>query len=77
MIPLSLKRYEMVTLGRKEGEIMKHLVYHHKFFKRTESFDYQGSCRISPDEPKVWIDIEDKRYLLLIDSTKCPMWGLG
>ncbi|XP_005108179.1 voltage-dependent calcium channel subunit alpha-2/delta-2 [Aplysia californica] len=53
---LDESRYQSVTLGRKEGEIMKHLVYHHKFFTRKESIDFQGSCRISPKEPKLTLE---------------------
>lgn len=50
---LDESRYDHVTLGRKEGEVMKHLVNTHHFFQRKESIDYQGSCRITPREPKV------------------------
>ncbi|BFY99384.1 hypothetical protein BsWGS_02424 [Bradybaena similaris] len=53
---LDPSQYEMVTLGRKEGEVMKHLVYQQKFFTREESIDFQGSCRISADDPKVTLD---------------------
>ncbi|XP_067678444.1 voltage-dependent calcium channel subunit alpha-2/delta-2-like [Haliotis asinina] len=50
---LDKSKYAGVTLGKKEGEVMKHLVYKHGFFKRTESFDFQGTCRITPAEAKV------------------------
>jgi hypothetical protein len=50
---LDESRYEQVTLGSKEGEVMKHLVNHHHFFRRSESIDFQGSCSITPKEPKV------------------------
>ncbi|XP_070196192.1 voltage-dependent calcium channel subunit alpha-2/delta-2-like [Littorina saxatilis] len=50
---LDESRYEQVTLGSKEGEVMKHLVNKHHFFRRKESIDFQGSCRITPSEPKV------------------------
>nr|KAI8754030.1 voltage-dependent calcium channel subunit alpha-2/delta-3-like [Biomphalaria glabrata] len=53
---LDESQYQSVTLGRKEGEVMKHLVYYHKFIIREESIDFQGSCRISADEPKVTLD---------------------
>ncbi|GFR88739.1 voltage-dependent calcium channel subunit alpha-2/delta-2-like, partial [Elysia marginata] len=53
---LDKSQYESVTLGRKEGEVMKHLVYHHKFFKRKESQDFQGSCTITPAQPKVTLE---------------------
>ncbi|XP_074641618.1 voltage-dependent calcium channel subunit alpha-2/delta-2-like [Tubulanus polymorphus] len=50
---LDTSKYKGVTLGKKEGEVMKELVYVHKFFHRTESIDFQGSCSISPSRPKV------------------------
>ncbi|XP_041357381.1 VWFA and cache domain-containing protein 1-like [Gigantopelta aegis] len=50
---LDKSKYAGITLGRKEGEIMKELVYKHGFFRRKESFDFQGSCRITPEAPKV------------------------
>ncbi|RUS88477.1 hypothetical protein EGW08_003735 [Elysia chlorotica] len=53
---LDKSQYESVTLGRKEGEVMKHLVYNHKFFKRKESQDFQGSCSITPAQPKVTLE---------------------
>lgn len=45
--------YERVQLGTKEGEVMKDLIYKHGFFERKESIDFQGSCKITPEEPKV------------------------
>lgn len=67
MIASSLdeSKYERVTLGRKEGEVMKDLIYKHSFFKRKEYIDFQGSCRISPEKPKV-----DSFYLLLFYSCR-------
>lgn len=58
MIASSLdeSKYERVTLGRKEGEVMKDLIYKHSFFKRKEYIDFQGSCRISPEKPKVTLE---------------------
>ncbi|ESO88121.1 hypothetical protein LOTGIDRAFT_165858 [Lottia gigantea] len=53
---LDESKYDGVTLGRKEGEVMKHLIYHHGFIKRNEDTDFQGSCRISPDAPKVTLE---------------------
>lgn len=50
---LDESRYDKVTMGRKEGEVMKHLVNKHHFFIRKESIEYQGSCRITPSKPKV------------------------
>lgn len=42
---LDTGKYTGVTLGKKEGEIMKELVFDHKFFNRTESIDFQvSSC---------------------------------
>ncbi|CAD5114296.1 DgyrCDS3438 [Dimorphilus gyrociliatus] len=51
--PLDTSKYKDVTLGRKEGEVMKELIYKHSFFMRQEKIDFQGKCRISPYAPKV------------------------
>ncbi|XP_064625749.1 voltage-dependent calcium channel subunit alpha-2/delta-2-like isoform X2 [Lineus longissimus] len=51
--PLDTSKYKGVTLGKKEGEVMKELIYRHGFFIRTESIDFQGGCSISPSKPKV------------------------
>ena len=40
-------------MGKKEGEVMKELIYIHEFFRRTEKVDFQGVCSISPKAPKV------------------------
>ncbi|KAL4236042.1 hypothetical protein ACF0H5_004428 [Mactra antiquata] len=53
---LDESKYERVQLGKKEGEVMKDLVYKHAFIRRTEKVDFQGSCRITPEEPKVTLD---------------------
>ena len=53
--PLDSSKYANVQLGTKEGEVMKDLIYKHRFFIRTESIDFQGSCRITPEAPKVSI----------------------
>ena len=50
---LDESKYERVQLGKKEGEVMKDLIYKHGFIRRTEKVDFQGSCRITPEEPKV------------------------
>jgi len=42
-------------MGKKEGEVMKDLIYKHGFFQRKESLDFQGVCSISPYAPKVSI----------------------
>ena len=52
---LDESKYEQVQLGKKEGEVMKDLIYKHAFIQRTEKVDFQGSCRITPEEPKVSI----------------------
>ena len=44
-------------MGRKEGEVMKDLIYKHGFFRRVESIDFQGVCSISPYAPKVDKDL--------------------
>ena len=50
---LDKSKYAGVQLGIKEGEVMKDLIYKHGFFVRKETYDFQGSCRITPEEPKV------------------------
>ena len=50
---LDVKKYQGVTLGMKEGEVMMDLIYKHSFFRRTEAIDFQGKCSISPYAPKV------------------------
>ena len=46
-------KYKGVTMGKKEGEVMKDLIYKHGFFKRKEAIDFQGVCSISPKQRKV------------------------
>ena len=50
---LDESKYKSVSIGRKEGEVMKDLIYKHGFFRRTEAIDFQGVCSISPYAPKV------------------------
>jgi voltage-dependent calcium channel alpha-2/delta-3 len=50
---LDESKYKDVTMGKKEGEVMKDLIYKHGFFRRTESIDFQGVCSISPYAPPV------------------------
>ncbi|GAU99492.1 hypothetical protein RvY_10486 [Ramazzottius varieornatus] len=50
---LDEKKYKEVSLGKKEGEIMKELVYKYKLFVRKEQVDFQGTCTITPYTPKV------------------------
>ena len=50
---LDTSKYQGVTIGKKEGEVMKHLIYKHGFFTRKETIDFQGKCSISPYAPKV------------------------
>lgn len=52
-IDLEESKYARVQLGTKEGEVMKDLIFKHKFFIRKETIDFQGSCRITPEAPKV------------------------
>ncbi|ELU06451.1 hypothetical protein CAPTEDRAFT_215114 [Capitella teleta] len=54
--PLDDRKYKGVTMGKKEGEVMKDLIYKHRFFRRTESVDFQGSCGLSPYRPKVTLE---------------------
>ena len=51
---LDESKYKSLSVGQKEGEVMKDLIYKHKFFGRTEAIDFQGVCHISPYAPKVW-----------------------
>jgi voltage-dependent calcium channel alpha-2/delta-3 len=53
---LEEKKYSNVNLGIVEGEIMKNLIYKHKFFKRSENIDFSGTCTISPYKPKVTLE---------------------
>ena len=50
---LDKSKYQGVTMGKKEGEVMRELLYKHGFFRRTETIDFQGKCTISPYAPKV------------------------
>ncbi|OWA52215.1 putative Voltage-dependent calcium channel subunit alpha-2/delta-2 [Hypsibius exemplaris] len=50
---LDEKKYKEVSLGKKEGEIMKELVYKYGLFVRKEYVDFQGTCTITPYTPKV------------------------
>ncbi|XP_028402985.1 voltage-dependent calcium channel subunit alpha-2/delta-1-like isoform X1 [Dendronephthya gigantea] len=47
------REYQRVSLGRKEGDIMKQLVQEQKVYEQTHRFDYQGICSVSPYFPKV------------------------
>lgn len=47
------REYERVSLGRKEGDIMKLLITKHKFFVPNQRVDFQGICSVSPYAPKV------------------------
>lgn len=50
------REYQRVSLGRKEGDIMKQLVQEKKAYKQTRRLDYQGICSVSPYFPKVCLD---------------------
>ncbi|CAH1773823.1 unnamed protein product [Owenia fusiformis] len=50
---LDTSKYKGITMGKKEGEVMKDLIYQHHLFQRIETIDFQGSCSISPGAPKV------------------------
>ena len=47
------REYERVSLGRKEGDIMKLLVAKYKLFVPNQRVDFQGICSVSPYAPKV------------------------
>lgn len=53
---LEEKKYSQVNLGMLEGEIMKDLIYRHRFLKRLENIDFSGTCTISPYQPKVTLE---------------------
>jgi len=50
------REYERVSLGRKEGDIMKLLITKHKFFVPNQRVDFQGICSVSPYAPKVTLE---------------------
>ncbi|XP_038057398.1 voltage-dependent calcium channel subunit alpha-2/delta-3-like [Patiria miniata] len=50
---LDTAKYNRVSLGKKEGEIMRELIYKHRFFFRKETIDFQGSCSLSSSSPRV------------------------
>ncbi|XP_071807181.1 voltage-dependent calcium channel subunit alpha-2/delta-3-like [Asterias amurensis] len=50
---LDTAKYNRVSLGKKEGEIMRELIYKHRFFIRKETIDFQGSCSLSASAPRV------------------------
>jgi len=43
-------KYAGITMGKKEGEIMRELIFKHKFFVRTDSVEFQGTCSIAGGE---------------------------
>ena len=53
---LDTSKYKGVTLGRKEGEVMKDLVFRQQLIRRVESMEFQGICGISPYAPKVTLE---------------------
>ncbi|XP_015752971.1 PREDICTED: uncharacterized protein LOC107332703, partial [Acropora digitifera] len=50
------REYERVSLGRKEGDIMKLLVAKYKLFVPNQRVDFQGICSVSPYAPKVTLE---------------------
>jgi hypothetical protein len=46
------REYKRVSLGRKEGDIMK-LLIQRGFFDQNLRVDFQGVCSVSPYAPKV------------------------
>jgi len=53
---LEEQKYSQVNLGMVEGEIMKDLIYRHKFLVRSENIDFSGKCSISPYQPRVTLE---------------------
>ncbi|CAF0942065.1 unnamed protein product [Adineta steineri] len=46
-------RYNGLTLGHKEGEVMADLIYKHGLFHRAETITFQGTCHVSKPSAKV------------------------
>lgn len=44
---METSKYSSVTMGKKEGEIMRELIFKHKFFVRKDSLEFQGTCSIA------------------------------
>ncbi|CAF0843774.1 unnamed protein product [Adineta ricciae] len=46
-------RYNQLTLGHKEGEVMADLIYTHQLFDRVETITFQGTCHVTKPSAKV------------------------
>lgn len=46
-------RYNQLTFGHKEGEVMTDLIYKHRLFHRVETITFQGTCHVSKPSAKV------------------------
>ncbi|XP_067936801.1 voltage-dependent calcium channel subunit alpha-2/delta-1-like [Watersipora subatra] len=44
---IEVSKYAGVTMGKKEGEIMRELIFKHQFFIRKDSVEFQGTCSIA------------------------------
>lgn len=44
---IEVSKYAGVTMGKKEGEIMRELIFKHGFFIRKDSVEFQGTCSIA------------------------------
>ena len=58
-----VEKYKEVSLGKKEGEIMKELVYKHKLFVRKEHVDFQGKRHVFSRQTRA-----DKIFFINIDE---------
>lgn len=47
---MEVSKYSGVTMGKKEGEIMRELIFKHNFFVRKDSVEFQGVCKIASSE---------------------------
>lgn len=47
VMDIETAKYSGVTMGKKEGEIMKELIFKHRLFTRQEDIDFQGTCSLS------------------------------
>ena len=46
-------RYNQVTFGHKEGEVMANLIYKHGLFHLDETITFQGTCHVSKPSAKI------------------------
>lgn len=52
---IETSKYAGVTMGKKEGEIMRELIFKHKFFVRKDSVEFQGTCSIASSQKVIHV----------------------